>query len=80
MTPHTETQIAPSTNTSLPGANHEKLAYSVKETCQILGGIDRGTLYRLEKRGLIRPVPHIRRNRIFTAKEINRFLEIGGRN
>lgn len=54
------------------------IAYRTSEVLRILGGIDRSTLWKLEQRGLIKPVPGLRRNKIFAAKEIERFLA-GGR-
>jgi len=50
----------------------EKLAYSTAELCAAVG-ISRVTAYRLEKRGLLRPVPGLR-HKIYSREEVARFL------
>ena len=50
-----------------------KKTYTFDETMELLN-ISRSTLYRLQKRGLIRPSRAVRRL-IFPATEIQRFLE-----
>ncbi len=50
----------------------DKLVYSRKETMAALG-IGETTLWRLEKRKLILPVPDLR-TKLYPAAEINRFL------
>jgi len=49
-----------------------KLAYTRKELSALLG-ISSVTLWRLQARGLIQPVPGIRR-KIFARQEVERFL------
>ena len=49
-----------------------KLAYSLKELSEELG-ISKVTLYRLEIRGLLKPLPYFR-NKIFSRQEVERFL------
>lgn len=50
----------------------EKLAYSVDEACAAIG-VSRTSIWRLEKRGLIRAVPHIR-TKLYSLAELKRFL------
>lgn len=50
----------------------ERLAYTKRETCALLG-IGETTLWRLEKRGLVRAVPHLR-IKIYPRAELERFL------
>jgi hypothetical protein len=51
----------------------ERLAYQTNETCQLLGGISRVSLWRLEKRGLITPSKALRM-KLYSRAEIERFL------
>ena len=51
----------------------EKLAYSADEACAALG-IGRTTLWRFEKRGLIRAVPHLR-HKVYPVDALKRFLD-----
>jgi hypothetical protein len=51
----------------------ERLAYQTDETCQLLGGISRVSLWRLEKRGLITPSKALRM-KLYPRAEIERFL------
>ncbi len=69
---HTETQTQPGAEKSTP-ARREKLAFTIPELCAELS-IQRTTLYRLEQRGLLRSVPGIARNKIYSAAEVRRFL------
>lgn len=55
-----------------PPAKEERLAYNADETAQLLG-VKRTTLWRLCKRGLIRPSIACRRP-LFPVEEIERFL------
>ena len=59
----------PNTVTTVPVA---KLAYTLRELCAALG-LCRVTLYRLEQRGLLRPVPGIR-HKLYARAEVDRFL------
>lgn len=52
----------------------EKLAFTVPELCAELGGMHRSSLWKLEKRGLIKSVPGIGRNKVFSVAEVKRFL------
>jgi hypothetical protein len=56
----------------LPPAEKERLAYDSTETARVLG-VNRTTLWRLCKRGLIRPSIACRRP-MFLVEEIKRFL------
>ena len=49
-----------------------KLAYTLKELCDELG-VSRVTLYRMEIRGLLKPLPYFR-HKIFSRAEVERFL------
>jgi len=51
----------------------ERAAYSVKETCELLG-LSRSTLYRLIQRRAVRRV-HVGRRPLIPAGEIDRLLE-----
>jgi predicted site-specific integrase-resolvase len=51
----------------------ERLAYNAEETAQVLG-ISLVTLWRLEKRGLLKPSRALRTPR-WSRTEIERFLE-----
>lgn len=55
-----------------PGQSFARLAYTTQETASLLG-IHRGTLWRLVKRGLIRPSKALRIP-LFPRSEIERFL------
>jgi len=48
-------------------------AYSIKEACELLGGISRSTIYRYEKDGAIQMTKLGSRTVVMEA-EINRFL------
>lgn len=50
----------------------EKLAYNKDELCAVLG-VSPVTLWRLEKRGLLRPVPGIR-HKLYSRKVVEAFL------
>jgi hypothetical protein len=73
-----ETSFLPQAETiSAPTRATDKLAFSKKELCDAIG-VSPVTLWRLEKRGLLRPVAGIR-HRIYSRKEVERFLSSGGR-
>jgi len=61
-------------NTQTPesSASLEKLAFTKKELCESLG-LCPVTLWRLEKRGLLKPVPGIR-HKLYARREGKRFL------
>ncbi|MBU3665628.1 MAG: helix-turn-helix domain-containing protein [Chthoniobacterales bacterium] len=63
---------APATTDPRP-APVERLAYNAEETAQALG-ISLVTLWRLEKRGLLKPSRALRHPR-WSRTEIERFLE-----
>lgn len=50
----------------------ERLAYTADQVCAALQ-ISKVTLWRLERRGLLRPVPHLRHKR-YSASAITQFL------
>jgi hypothetical protein len=50
----------------------EKLTYSMAELCTALG-LCPTTIWRLEKRGLLRPIAGIR-HKLFAKTEVERFL------
>jgi len=50
-----------------------RLAYSTKQTCEALGGISPVSLWRLVKRGLLRPSRALR-HPLYPVIEIERFL------
>lgn len=51
----------------------ERMAYRTKEACAVLG-ISRATLWRIERRGLIKSSRALR-TRLYPRTEIERFLE-----
>jgi hypothetical protein len=65
-------------NTAAPIASNEaaarplRLALTTQEACTALG-ICSVSLWRLEKKGLIRAVPHLR-HKMWPIKELERFL------
>lgn len=67
MNSDTPTQNKTSDTPALP-----RLAYSMRETAQILG-VDYQTVYRLTKRGLLRSSSALR-TKLFPVSEIQRFL------
>lgn len=56
----------------LPAPTVQKLAYTKTELSAELG-LSPITIWRLERRGLLRPVPGIR-HKLYSRKEIERFL------
>jgi hypothetical protein len=56
------------------GRSIERLAHPTNETCEMLGGISRVSLWRLEKRGLITPLKALRM-KLYSRAEIERFLQ-----
>jgi len=52
----------------------ERLAHTTEQTCEMLGGISRVSLWRLEKRGLIKASKALRM-KLYARTEIERFLE-----
>lgn len=52
----------------------ERLAYTTDQTRELLGGISRATLWRLEKRGLLTASKALR-TRLYSRADIERFLE-----
>jgi predicted DNA-binding transcriptional regulator AlpA len=60
------------TSAPIPTAAVEKMAFSTTELCVALG-VSRVTIYRLEKRGILRPVPGIR-HKVWPRREVERFL------
>jgi len=51
----------------------DRAAYKLDESCQILGGISKMSIYRLVERGLLRPNRALR-HLIFSREELMRFL------
>jgi hypothetical protein len=59
-----------------PNQPVEKLAYNKSEACAALGGISVTTLWRFEKRGLLKPIPGIR-HKLYPVAALRRFVEGG---
>jgi hypothetical protein len=57
-------------------ATVEPMALNAEQTRKALGDISEVTLWRLNKRGLLRPVPGIR-HRLYSVASIKRFLARG---
>ena len=55
-----------------PTATAEKLAYNTAELCSALG-LCPTTIWRLNQRGLLRPIPGLR-HKIYAKTEVQRFL------
>jgi hypothetical protein len=75
---NTETKQGSSNNESatlptLP-TTAKRLMVKTAEACELLGGISRTTLWRLEKRGLIKASRHSR-NRLYSIEHLKRFAE-----
>lgn len=51
----------------------DRLAFGVRETCELLGGISRVTLWRMTRRKLLTPIPGIRA-RLYARAELERFV------
>ena len=60
--------------TATGGRFIERLAYTTDQACEMLGGISRVSLWRLEKRELIKPSKALRM-KLYSRAEIERFLE-----
>ena len=56
------------------GRSIERLAYPTDEACQMLGGISRVSLWRMEKRGLITP-SKLLRTKLYSRADLERLLE-----
>lgn len=54
-----------------------KLVFTIPETCQLLGGISRSTLWKLCRARRLKPV-RIGRRVLFSLTAINAFLDGGG--
>jgi hypothetical protein len=50
----------------------ERLTYTTKETCTALG-VSSTTLWRIQARGLLHPIPGMR-NKLFSVAAIHRFV------
>jgi len=59
--------------TATGGRFIERLAYTTEQACEMLGGISRVSLWRLEKKGLKASRPL--RMKLYARTEIERFLE-----
>jgi predicted site-specific integrase-resolvase len=53
------------------GSNLQRIAYSKKEACEVLG-LSNVTLWRLEKKGLLKPI-HGLRHKIYSVEAIKKF-------
>ncbi len=66
----------PTENNSTAAARVERLAYTKAELCAATG-LAPITIWRLEKKGLLRPVPGIR-HRLYSVAAVHRFLNGSG--
>jgi len=71
------TAIEPGPSPEPPKALPPKLTFTLKELSQELG-ISRASIYRLNARGLLKPLPYLR-TKIYARTEVERFLKEGGR-
>ena len=56
----------------------EVLALNKRQVCAALGGISETTLWRLEKRGLLAPVPGVR-NKLYSVEAVRDFVRGGSK-
>jgi len=56
-----------------PATSGDRLCYGLNELASLLG-ISTVSVWRLEKKGLLRPVVGLRK-KLYSAKEVERFLE-----
>lgn len=61
--------------TETPTATVERIAYNAAEACKALG-VSSVTLWRLEKRGLLKPIPGLR-HRLYSVESLRRFAATG---
>ncbi len=54
-------------------ASVESLTYNSAQVCAVIG-IKRTTLWRLERRGMLRPLPGIR-HKLYSRKAVARYVE-----
>jgi hypothetical protein len=57
-------------------SNVEKLAFTAREVCQSIS-ISSTTLWRLEKRNILKPLPGIGRHKLYNAAAVRRLAETG---
>jgi predicted site-specific integrase-resolvase len=57
---------------NIDGENLERIAYNKKEVCEVLG-LSEVTLWRLEKRGLLKPIFGIR-HKIYSVEAVKKFV------
>jgi hypothetical protein len=65
------------TQPSQPPPTIEKLAYNTAELCSALG-LSTVSLWRLRRRGLLRPIPGLR-HKLYAKTEVQRFLSGKGK-
>jgi predicted site-specific integrase-resolvase len=63
------------TNTAAAAPQLERLTYTAREACAALG-VSNTTLWRLDRRGLIKAVPGIR-TKLYAVTELHRFVNSG---
>lgn len=59
-----------------PKPSMARLAVDTNEACYMLGGVNRVTLFRLEKRGLLKPIRHLR-HKLWPVTQLKKFVEEG---
>ena len=70
---HTLGSVKHITQTIERASSANRLAYNTTQTCEALGGISSVSLWRLVKRGLLRPSRALR-HPLYPIAEIERFL------
>lgn len=50
-----------------------RLAYNAKEACAALGGVSATSLWRWEKRGLLKTIPGVR-HKLYSLETLQRFV------
>jgi len=65
-----------SVSSTVRNSDESRLLYNESETRQMLAGISRASLWRLEKRGLIKSI-RWSRHKLYAKNEINRLITEG---
>ena len=70
---NTINQISRQAHPASSAVRNRRLAFTIEETCDLLGGISPRSLSRLEERGFLRSSKALRR-KLYPLSELERFL------